>query len=58
MYPGGSGGGGGGGVIGGGGVGGGGEGATKTCALVLVEPVRLSMGTPMCAAKSLSLVVS
>jgi len=58
MYPGGSGGGGGGGGLGGGGVGGGGEGATKTSALVVVDAVRLSMGTPMCVAKSVSLVVS
>lgn len=58
MYPCGQGGGGGGGGLGGGGVGGGGEGATKTCTLVVVDAVRLSMGTPMCVAKSTSFVVS
>lgn len=58
MYPGGGDGGGGGGGLGGGGVGGGGDGATKICASVLVDAVRLSMGTPMCAAKSPSPVDS
>ena len=58
TYPGGSGEGGGGGGNGGGGSGGGGEGARKTCALLVAEPVRCSMGNPMRTAKSLSFVLS